>query len=162
MKFINRIKWYFEDKFWNIQHYFEVKKCKKLYPDYEDNEFNVGSLKHVWGLQSWDDLTGKSASIYTMNDIDITYDRKSKLYMLGIETHYMFKNQNGESAYLMDLLNAFTTFMDENGYSKEFQFPMFCGTPSIMNSANSIEELYTNFKIFVLGYCAVYERANKI
>ncbi|OME55534.1 hypothetical protein BSK59_13745 [Paenibacillus odorifer] len=157
MTILKSVKWFFEDKLGKVQHYFEVKKCKRLYPDYEDNERNIRSLKHIWGIHSWDDLSGKNSNLYSMNDIGITYDRKNKLYMLGIETHYMFKNLNGECTYLKDLFNAFTTFMDENGYSKECRFPLFCGTPTLINSAESIEELYTNFKLFVLGYCAAYE-----
>jgi hypothetical protein len=161
MKILNKIRWFCEDKWWNIQHYFEVMRCKRLYSDYEDNEYNIGSLKHIWGVTSWDNLSGSDSNLHTMNDIEITYDRKSKLYGLNIETHYMFNKQNGESVYLTDLLSAFTTFMDANGYSKEYRFPLFCGTPTITASAESIEELYTNFKLFVSGYCAVYEDSIK-
>jgi hypothetical protein len=157
VKIINQIKWFFRDKLWDIQHYIEVNRCKRLYPDYEDNEYNIGSLKHIWGIQSWNDLSGKDSNLYSMNDIDITYDRKIKRYLLGIETHYMFKKQNEECEYLMELLDAFTIFMDAKGYSKEFRFPLFCGCPTILTSAESIEELYINFKIFVLGYCAAYQ-----
>lgn len=35
-------------------------------------------MKFVWGVKSWDDLTGQDVCMYTMNDIDITYNKKSK------------------------------------------------------------------------------------
>ena len=154
-----KVRFLLEDKIYNIKHYLEVKKCERLYSDYEDNEYNIGSLKHIWGIESWDDLTGKVACLYTMNDIDITYDRKSKLYMLGIETAYMFKENRKEEEcrYLRQLSDAFTKYMDDNGYLKDYDICLFMTSPpTILTSAESIEELYINFKIFVEGYCKVY------
>lgn len=161
MKLFRNIKYFVENKYYDIQRYFEVKMCERIYSDYEDNEYNIGQLKHIWGIKSWDDLSGKdsSANLYTMNKIDITYDRKSKLYMLGIETAYMFEKKEDESIYLIELLNAFTKYMDDNKYSKEFDRFLFMSSPSINTSAESIEELYINFKIFVDGYCSVYGKS---
>lgn len=154
---VTKIKDFLEDKLYPLQHYFEVRRCKRLYEDYEDNEYNIGSLKHIWGVQSWDDLSGKNSNLYSMNDIEITYDRKTRLYMLSIETHYIHNDQSSVCEYLNDLLDAFTYFMDENGYEKKFEFPFFCGSPVITTAAKSIEELYTNFRLFVSGYCAIYK-----
>ena len=44
--------------------------------------------------------------MYTMNDIDITYDKKKNKYILGIETAYMFKSHADECDYLQDCLKA--------------------------------------------------------
>src|SRR5206468_8548281 len=123
----------------------------RKYPDYEDDYCNIGSLKFIWGIKAWDDFTGTDVNLYTMNVIDITYDRDSKLYHLGIETAYMFDNQESECKYLRELLEAFSNFMEANGYSKDCKFPLFFGNPSIKTSAESIEELYTNFRIFTEG-----------
>jgi len=93
-----------------------------------------------------------------MNDIDITYNRKSKLYYLGIETAYMFNKprKENECKYLKRLLEAFTKFMDGNNYSKDYDYCLFMTNPSTCDKAESIEELYMNFKIFVEGYCKAY------
>lgn len=141
-----------------LKYKYQIRQYKKLYPDYEDDGYNCGELKHIWGIKSWDDLTKADACLYTMNDIDITYDREQKLYYLGIETAYVFKNkESSECNYLKELLDAFTTFMQDNDYSTEYNFSLHFGSPSTSTSAKSIEELYTNFRIFVEGYCKVYE-----
>lgn len=140
-----------------IKKYFAVKKYKKLYPNYEENQYNCGSIKHIWGITSWDDLSGKNASLYSMNDIDITFDRDTKEYMLGIETAYIFNGnvKEGECKYLRQLLDAFTKYMDDNNFSKDNCIGLFFNSPSISTRAESIEELYSNFRIFVEGYCKV-------
>lgn len=155
-----KIKYIIKNKTYQAKHYFEVKFCKKFYSDYEDNEYNIGSLKFIWGIKSYDDLSsGENANLYTMNDIDITYDRKTKLYMLGIETAYMFNGnrKEGECEYLRGLLASFSKFMDDNGYAKDYDKCLFMTQPpTILSSAENIEELYINFKIYVEGYCRVY------
>jgi len=45
---INNIKIESYRIYYNIQYYLEVKKYKRLYPDYIDNEYNNGSLKFIW------------------------------------------------------------------------------------------------------------------
>ena len=85
-----------------------------------------------------------------MNDIDLTYDKQKREYMLGIETAYMFDSYDDE--YLRDCLRAFTKYMDDNGLNKNEPFRLFMNNPCTNMVANSIEELYTNFKIFVNGY----------
>jgi len=162
---INKIKQFIENikleiycKTYNIKNYLQVRKYKRLYPDYVDDEYNCGSLKFIWGIKSWDDLTGKDASLFTMNDIDIIYDRDSKLYMLGIETIYTFKEnkKENECKYLRRLLETFTKYMNDNNYSKNYDVCIYAFGSSTKNSAESIEKLYFNFKVFVEGYCKVY------
>jgi hypothetical protein len=142
----------------NIKDYFYNKRMKKKYPDYEDNEYNCGELKHIWGIKSWDDLSSNSCNIYTMNDIEITYHRDIKKYSLCIETAYMYDDnrKQHECEYLKQLLNAFTKYMNDNNYSKEYDICLFMMQPSIDFKTDSIEELYANFKIYVEGYCSLY------
>lgn len=134
----------------------DIRRYKRKYPDYKDDEYNCGSLKHIWGVKSWDDLTGKDACLYTMNDIDITYDRDSDEYILGVETAYLFENKQGETEYLKRLLGAFTGFMESNNYKTDESYFFFMHNPETVTRAKTIDELYINFKIFVEGYCAVY------
>ena len=121
--------------------------------DYDDYYFDEENIKFVWGIKSWDDLSGADACLYTMNDIDIIYDKYQKLYMLGIETAYVFKSYESECEYLQDCLKAFTKYMDDNGLDKNRPFMLFMSDCCTSMTAETIEELYTNFKIFVNGFC---------
>ena len=120
---------------------------------YRDCTLETDDIKFIWGVKSWDDLSGKDVSMWTMNDIDITYDKKEKKYMLGIETAYMFKTHAAKCEYFRDCLKAFTKYMDDNGLNKNEPFRLFMSNPCTSMVADTIEELYTNFKIFVDGFC---------
>ena len=130
----------------------EEKYNEKMKERYGDCSLETDDFKFIWGIKSWDDLSGADACLYTMNDIDIIYDKKKKEYILGIETAYLFKTYNDECKYLSDCLKAFTKYMDDNGLNKNEPFRLFMNNPCTNMVANSIEELYTNFKIFVNGY----------
>lgn len=130
-----------------------AKYDEEMTKKYGDSSLENDDLKHIWGVKSWDDLTGADACMYTMNDIDITYDKKDKVYILGIETAYVFKTHADECEYLQDCLRAFTKYMDDNGLQKNKPYNLFMGNPHTSIEAKTIEELYTNFKIFVDGFC---------
>ncbi len=130
----------------------EEKYNKKMEEKYGDCSLETDDFKFIWGIKSYDDLSCADACLYTMNDIDIIYDKKKKEYILGIETAYLFKTYNDECKYLSDCLKAFTKYMDDNGLNKNEPFRLFMNNPCTNMVANSIEELYTNFKIFVNGY----------
>lgn len=129
------------------------KECKKLDQKYGNYMLEDDDIKFIWGVKSWDDLSGEDASIYTMNDIDIIYNKKEKKYALGIETAYMFKNHEAECKYLQDCLKAFTQYMKDNNLSTNEPFMLFMNNTCCDIKADTIEELYTNFKIFVDGFC---------
>lgn len=130
----------------------EEKYNEKMEEKYGDCSLETDDFKFIWGIKSYDDLSCADACLYTMNDIDIIYDKKEKKYMLGIETAYMFKTYSSECEYLRNCLKAFTKYMDDNGLNKNEPFRLFMNNPCTNIVANSIEELYTNFKIFVNGY----------
>ena len=133
----------------------EEKYAKEMNEKYGDYTLETDDLKFIWGIKSWDDLTGEEACLYTMNDIDIIYDKKEKMYMLGIETAYLFKNYNSECKYLKECLKVFTRYMDDNGLNKNEPYMLFMHSPCTSTQAETIEELYTNFKIFVNGFCSL-------
>ena len=135
----------------------EGKDQEKADKKYGDCTLEDDDLKFIWGIKSADDFTGHDCNLYTMNDIDITYDKKNKVYYLGIETAYVFKDHQAECDYLKDLLKFFTTYMDENKLNKNEEFMLFMGNPCIGTTSDSIEKLYTDFRIFVEGYCKLYE-----
>lgn len=140
-----------------IQNRIKTYYLKRKYPDYEDNEYNCDELKFIWGIKSWDDLTPGEANIFTMNDLDIVYDRARKEYLLGIETIYSFTEGNiGEINYLEDLLEKFTEFAVENGYiTAEDKHCLRCIESNDPWRAETISELYIRFKVFVKGYKSV-------
>ena len=131
----------------------ESRYLEEMDKKYGDCTLETDDFKFIWGVKSWDDLTGHDASMYTMNDIDITYDKENKVYMLGVETAYMFETHEAECNYLKDCLNAFTKYMDDNGLKKNEPYRLFMSNPCTSMKAETIEKLYTNFKIFVDGFC---------
>jgi hypothetical protein len=131
----------------------ENKYFEKMDNKYGNCTLETDDYKFIWGVTSWDDLTGHDASMYTMNDIDITYNKKNKVYILGVETAYIFETHEGECDYLKNCLNAFTKYMDDNGLNKNEPYKLFMNNPCTSMEAETIEELYKNFKIFVDGFC---------
>lgn len=126
-------------------------------PTWEEDEYKMDNLKFIWGVKSWDDITDSKANMWTMNDIEIDYDRSSEMYLLGIETSYRFKKDKiGEVEYLESLLKAFTDFMKRNGYEMNEPYNFWEMQHSSLWIANSIPKLYTNFRVFVEGYRKVY------
>ena len=121
----------------------------------EIKEFD-DQLEFIWGIKSADDISGTEAGLYTLNDIDISYDKESKNYVLGIETAYVFENKREECKYLNRLLEYFTAFMEGKGYDKNYLFDFWMGEPTSKTVAKSIPELYTSFRLFVAGYNALY------
>lgn len=140
--FLTEIAWRKENKY--------LEAMDKKYGNYA---LETDDLKFIWGVKSWDDITSKDACMWTMNDIDITYDKKKKKYMLGIETAYMFKSYVDECDYLRNCLAAFTKYMDDNKLKKDEPYILFMNNPCTSIETDTIEELYTNFKIFVDGFC---------
>lgn len=137
-----------------------IKKYKKKWPDYVDDEYNCGPYKFIWGVKSGDCLIHGDANLYTMNDIDITFNMDTQKYTLGIETIYYFDSKQDECEYYKELLDKFTQYMNNNGLGTIKNYnPIFCDS-KFNFEADTIVELYIQFKIFVIGYCAVLEELN--
>ena len=131
----------------------EEKYCNEMDEKYGDYALETDDFKFIWGIKGFDCLTDSDACMHTMNDIDIIYDKKKKEYILGVETAYTFKTHDAECNYLQDCLMAFTKYMDDNGLKKNEPYMLFMSNPCTNMTAKTIEELYTNFKIFVDGFC---------
>ena len=145
------MKYWFLSKWHAIRDWFLSKYYEHKYVDYEVDDYNIGSLKFIWGVKSWDDLSKCEANHYTMNDIDICYDRETKKYSLGIECIYGFENTQDEIDYLERLLRYFSQYMIDKQYSLIYQLSLHDDVYKIFE-ADSIPELYTKFKLFVEGY----------
>lgn len=156
MNIFQTIKYKVEYLFADIQCKIDNFILTKKYPDYKDDEYNCDELKFIWGIKSWDDLSVGNANMYTMNDIEIDYDRNIKEYVLGIESIYQFeKGKVGEAEYLDKLLTAFTNYMEENNYRMDEPFDFWSCQSVNLWRAKDISTLYTQFRLFVEGYKAL-------
>ena len=141
---------------YNLKYKIYRWRMKRKYPDWTDDEYHCGSLKFVWGIKSCDDFSSGMPNIDSMNDIEITYDYTTSLFSLGIETAYLFESKADEANYLNRLLEHFTQFMVAGGHDTNGRVSFFMSRPYISCEADTIEELYTQFRIYVEGFKAVY------
>lgn len=142
LKILKNIYW----KVYSIYFAWQTKKDTKKYED---------TYEFIYGIKSYDDFSlGNEANLYTMNDLDIVYNKKTKKYIIGIETIYSFSNgRKGEQEYIKDLLNKFTEWMQSKGYDTNTYIPIYSAFNKNINSEfDSIEELYAYFKMLVNGF----------
>lgn len=137
-------------------------ECDGECMDGEDEYDMEDDFEFIWGMISYDDLTGNPPSLYTMNDIDIIRDKSTGRYFLDIETIYEFKKEIGKYLYIKGLLNGLDKFMDDNGYTKrELGFyETFCGPIMLTETQDgfeSIEDLYAYHSSKFRGYLANFE-----
>ena len=147
----------------NIIQYFidkhEEKISEEYYDDYNEDFTENSSMKFIWGLKSYDDLSSCDANLERMNDIDLIYLKDEKKYILGIETAYKFKDKQSEKEYLQELLNKFTKWMQDNGFNTDSSlnsygdmFEIFTSGININTHFYTIEDAYRTFKLLVNGY----------
>lgn len=129
--------------------YYLSKKFEEEYIDEYETEY----VKFIWGTKSYDDLSSSDANLYTMNDIDLIYLKDKNKYAFGLETIYDFDDEEYKMDYLERCLDAFTNFMNENGYDtgiKPHWGDVFRN--GINTEFDSIEECYAMFRLLVHGY----------
>ena len=121
-----------------------------------DELYDIDGMKCVWGIKSYDDLSGSSdATLWTMNDFDITYLEDEKKYVLSVETIYEFQNCADKCKYLTDILKSFTKWMEDNHYNTQWNpdlYDLFERGINIHTHFDSIEEAYGMFRALVSGY----------
>jgi hypothetical protein len=92
-------------------------------------------------------------SFYSLNDLDICYNRDTKKFLLGLETIYNFETSDEELRYLEGLLLHFTRYMRESKRKiRNENFSLHPYSTGELFVADSIEQLYFNFRLFVRGY----------
>lgn len=151
-------KWFPFNIVEKIKDEIEWKKAEKFYDDFNEDGTENSTMKHIWGLKSYDDLSSVPCGLMSMNDIDVIYLKNENKYILSIETIYMFEDIHGQYRYMEYLLDKFTEFMTENNYdtTKEFGlYEVFTDGVNINAHFDSIEECYTAFKMFVNGFCSL-------
>lgn len=147
----------------NIIQYFidkhEEKIAKEYYDDYNEDFTENSSMKFIWGLLSYDDLSSCDANLETMNDMDLIYLKDEKKYILSVETIYMFNSKETEKEYFKVLLDKFTEWMEKQGYDTNSTLNPYGDTYKIFTSGininthfDTIENAYRTFKLLVNGY----------
>lgn len=128
-----------------------LKEIEEAYQNIED------TWEFIWGIKSHDCLSAGVANLHTLNDIDITYDKKEKTYSLSFETGCDFKTvTNGESGHIQSLYDEMTSWMNLKGYKTDIKpwiYDVFTEGKNVNTKFKSIEELYTTFKCLVKGFC---------
>lgn len=131
----------------------EFDDCEDDFGSYENDD-----MKFIWGIKSLDDLSISDACLYSMNDIELIYFKDSCKYALSIETIYQFEKEEDKIKYLKTCLDAFTKFMNKNGYDTErkpFWMDVFSYDYGTNMEFDSIEDCYAMFKLLVNGYCSL-------
>jgi len=126
-------------------------KYKNYYQEIDD------TYEFIWGIKSGDDISSvKEANNYTMNDFDVIYDKNKKIYLMSVETIYMFSNGlESEKKYVQSILDKFTGWMNSKEYDTTkglSLWDVFTDGKNITTEFESIEELYSCFKFLVIGY----------
>jgi hypothetical protein len=144
----------------------EKKRCKKMYEDWKDDEFNCGANKFIFGVMSsvnnMLETPQDTPSFYTLNDLQVYYNRDNKKYLLDIEIGFESTIGDSDIKYLTNLLKAFKSFIleyfnyeDEKSillntnkntykYIGNFNDDYWC--------SNDLLSLYNKLYIFVEGY----------
>ena len=110
----------------------ENRYFKEMDKKYGDCMLETDDFKFIWGIKSWDDLTGHNASMYTMNYIDITYDKKNKVYILGVETAYK----------VYEVLNGLQVCFPKRFFTKEYTKEMIISGYSEGTSVQALSKQF--------------------
>lgn len=141
----------------------EKKRCKKLYEDWVDDEFNCGPNKFIFGVISPDNKYMLEApqkgiaNFYTLNNLQIYYNRDTQKYLLDIDC-YGYDIDVGVIPYLTDLLKKFKNFIETHNniinlnHLIDENIFQYLGDMSNYWQANDLITLYYKFYIFVIGY----------
>lgn len=156
---IKQIYKYISDKKFDKYMKFEEDRFNK-YGDCEDEK-----IKLVFATLSGDEMVRQyGATLYTMNDLDIIYDKESKKYSASVEAIYQWDDEGGTVKYLQSLLSQFTKYMIDNNLDTTYKivfYDIFYGNITMDCVADTIEECYAKFKFMVEGYCKMWEESEE-
>ena len=129
----------------------ENRRCAAQYPDWRDDEFNMGPCKFIWGIQR-----SKEArpSFCTLNDITVYYNRDTDLYFLLLDFPANLQQAQDKIKFLIQCLQAFQIYMQSlpDGYTFSAASHLEEGFEAWNLSGKTIDELYTKFTILLYGY----------
>ena len=131
-------------------------QAKNYYDDFNEDCTENSDMKFIWGVKAYDDLSHSEANLLTMNDIELIYDKKKKLYFLDIETAYCFDNIEAQKNYLNKLYSLFLKWITENpNYNlsaKPLFHTIFIEHKTMNNGFKTVEEAFSMFKYLVFGF----------
>ena len=143
----------------NKQFEKQMKIEEEIFNQYGDCENE--SIKLIFAILSGDEMVRRyGATLYTMNDLDVIYNKQTKKYIADVEAIYQWDDKSGIIRYLQSLLNQFTKYMTDHNLDTNYKisfYDIFYGHIGIRCEADTIEELYTKFKFMVDGYCRMWE-----
>lgn len=110
--------------------------------------------KFIWGIKSWDDVSGRPADLYTLNDFAIWYDPERKCYNYEVETLFEFKSSEREVEYLKRIFKELTKWMRQKGYDTNYKPILYSvfSEDHYQCGYESIEQLYADFKLMCMGF----------
>lgn len=129
----------------------EKARCARLYPDWQDDEFNMLDNLFIWGCNANPKIT---PSFCSWDDAYIYYNRATQKYYMTIDTGFYGCNYDEDLARselqrLSEIENAFRNFLVEKGiliHADIFPFE----DPAL--EAETLTELYIKFHIMLEGY----------
>lgn len=140
----------------------EKKRCKKLYSDWKDDEFNCGANKFIFGILSKDNKVLADApqtgvpSFQTLNCMQVYYNRDTQKYLLDIDL-YNTENKNAYK-YLSMILTKLRDFICEEckviNINNLIDIDLFTYLEDMSNywSASTLPILYFKLFMFTQGY----------
>lgn len=125
--------------------------------EFPSDPFRMGDEIFLWGVKANDDRASCIACFHTMNDIDLTYNEKTKQYSLGIETIYYFDSNRNKCAYLINLLDHFTAWMVSHNYNTNEELSIADVFHWQYNQFQTVSKAYAWFKFMVDAYVEKYK-----
>lgn len=88
------------------------------------------------------------------NDIEVVYCPGTKKYQLKLDTSWLFDTKEEELAFLKALQHKFLDYLEKNNHPEpiDAKYIFWMSNPGELFVAESIEELFVNYSIFVAGY----------
>lgn len=88
------------------------------------------------------------------NDIEVVYWPGTKKYQLKLDTSWWFDTKEEELAFLKALQHKFLDYLEKNNHPEpiDTKYIFWMSNPGELFVAESVEELYTNYSIFVAGF----------
>jgi hypothetical protein len=115
------------------------------------------TYEFVWGIESLDIPSPYYDCIPELYDICIRFNKKLKKYILNIGTNIKYDNKSGEKKYIKFLFDKLTEWMFLQGYNTDKELHMYDVFTKGYNAHtefDSIEDLYSTFKILVNGFAS--------
>ena len=92
------------------------------------------------------------------NDIEVVYCPGTRKYRLKLDTSWWFDTKEEELAFLKGLQHKFLDYLEQTSHPEaiDAKYIFWMSNPGELFIAESIEELFVNYSIFVAGYEAMF------